>query len=58
MHKVQNHQTKELEAISSETDYPGKIKALLEDLRVLRDQNKAIKSKLYDEEKKSRVAHS
>lgn len=58
MQKVQNHQTKELEAISSETDYPGKIKALLEDLRVLRDQNKAIKSKLYEEEKKSRAAHS
>jgi hypothetical protein len=25
---------------------------------VLRDQNKAIKSKLYEEEKKSRAAHS
>lgn len=44
--------------MTSETEYPGKIKSLLEDLRVLRDQNKSLKTKLYEEEKKSRAAHS
>jgi len=44
--------------MSSENDYPAKIKSLLDDLRVLKDQNKSIKSKLYEEEKKSRAAHA
>jgi len=44
--------------MTSETDYPAKIKSLLEDLRVLRDQNKALKSKLYEEEKKNRLSHA
>ena len=43
--------------MTSETEYPGKIKTLMEDIRLLRDQNKALKTKLYEEEKKNRTAH-
>ena len=37
MAKIQRHQGDELTAMTSETEYPEKIKSLLEDLRMLRD---------------------
>jgi hypothetical protein len=56
--KIIADQAKALESLNSETDYPGKITQLMEDLRVQRDQNKSLKAKLYEEERKGRTAHA
>ena len=55
--RMQEHQGKALESLSSETDYPAKINAILEDLRIQKDHNRVLKSKVYDAEKASRIAH-
>ena len=57
MSRVQKHQSEELQAMTSETDYPGKIKSLLEDVRVMKDQNKSLKAQLYEENRKAREVH-
>lgn len=56
--KITQDQVKALEAFNSETDYPAKITSLMEDLRVQRDQNKSLKAKLYEEERKGRTSHA
>ena len=43
--------------MSKENDNPTKITAILEDLRVQKEQNRLMKSKVYEAERASRVAH-
>ena len=57
MKVIQDHQSKALEALSSETDFPGKIKALENDLRIAKEQNTQIKKKLYDTERSNQRMH-
>lgn len=55
--RVQDQQGKALETLNSETDYPQKINTILEDLRVQKEHNRVLKSKVYEAEKASRNSH-
>ena len=57
LRKVQELQGKALSSLSSEHDYPTKINNLLEDLRVQKEQNRVLRTSVYDAEKSSKLAH-
>ena len=48
MQRIQLQQSKALESMTNETDFPSKINSLANDLRVQKEQNKQLKQKLYE----------
>ena len=51
-------QSKALEEHQNENDVPGKLKTLLEDLRVQKDQNTKLRTQLRESERAGRQAHA
>ncbi len=56
MHKIQNQQSKALDNIDTNKNYPGKIRELVDESRELRDKNKGLEERLrYLEESKKKT---
>jgi uncharacterized coiled-coil DUF342 family protein len=55
LHKIQNQQSKALDNLEVNKNYPGKIRELVDESRELRDKNKALEDRLryYEEQKKN-----
>ena len=57
LQRIQEQQSKALDSITNENDYPQKIRTVTEDLRVQKEANRNLKTKLYEAEKQNRTAH-
>ena len=55
MHKISVEQGKALERITSENDYPSKIKTLVEDLRYTKERNKILEARLREVERQNKL---
>jgi hypothetical protein len=55
MHKVQKEQSKALEKIADENEFPARMNSMAEELRWAKDRCKALESRLRHEERQSRL---
>lgn len=54
MHKIQFEQGRALEKITDEKDYPQRINSLVEEVRCMKERNRALEQRLRVEEKTSK----
>ena len=56
--RVNRIQGEELESLNAATDVGQNLREQFEELKLTRDQNRLLKTRLHDEEKKGREAHA
>lgn len=57
MQRIQMQQSKALEQITNENDFSGKVQTLQNELRIVKEQNRQFRQKLYDTEKNNQRMH-
>lgn len=57
MQRIQTQQSKALEQMTNDNDFTGKVNALQNELRIVKEQNKQFRQKLYETEKNNQRMH-